>query len=194
VAHGPRSCSRYRVWGIGEVFPALSFYGPRCLQDRDVSRSITQTVDLSSVTTDGTILKSLDRMASLSSRKVKIEGNELFLSNSNVANPVKYATAVSRMPGVLLQRGRIAGGGPLSRILWTKDPTTRTMSRTSHLLVLSLLAFSCRTSHGADQIPIIVERDVAGERCAMAKFLRADIYRPMPSGNSPFILQRRYIR
>src|SRR6267143_6285404 len=65
--------------------------------------------------------------------------------------------------------------------------------RINRLLLLFAIAivFTMGLAFGADQEPIIVERDVAA-KMRDGVILRADIYRPNAEGKFPVILQRRY--
>jgi len=65
--------------------------------------------------------------------------------------------------------------------------------RINRLLLLFAIAivFTMGLAFGADQNPIIVERDVAA-KMRDGVILRADIYRPNAEGKFPVILQRRY--
>src|SRR5690349_2184145 len=67
------------------------------------------------------------------------------------------------------------------------------MTRINRLLLMIPLAVAVAMglAYGADQGPIIVERDVA-VKMRDGVILRADIYRPNAHGKFPVILQRRY--
>src|SRR5579863_1631219 len=81
---------------------------------------------------------------------------------------------------------------PSSLISQTKEPLTRDMIRATRLLLLLLAIFATiGLAYGADQNPIIIERDVA-VKMRDGVILRADIYRPNAEGKFPVILQRRY--
>jgi putative CocE/NonD family hydrolase len=62
----------------------------------------------------------------------------------------------------------------------------------SFLLFSIAILIAAGSVHAADQIPIVVERDVP-VKMRDGVILRADIYRPKADGKFPVILQRRYV-